>query len=94
MWRVRDCKAVVGEHVTTQRKPVVFMVWMEKRREVKSRGRKIIRWRKCRGNVIIEYKERMRARYDQLNEEVVGGGLEVMVVAWDARVLSSSPVVC
>ena len=28
--RVKDCKAVVGEHVTTQHKPVVFMVRMEK----------------------------------------------------------------
>ena len=84
----------MGEHVTTQHKPVVFVVWMEKRREVKSRGRFIIRLWKCRGNIVVEHKERMRARYDQLNEEVVGGGLGVMVVAWDAKVLSSSTVVC
>ena len=47
MWRFKDCKAVVGEHVTTKHKPVVFVVRMEKRREVKSRGRKIIKWGKC-----------------------------------------------
>ena len=67
-----DFKAVAGEHATTQHKSVVFVVWMEKRREVKSRGRKIIRWGKWRGNVIVEYKERLRVRYEQLSEEVEG----------------------
>ena len=71
LWKVKNCKAVAGEHVTTQHKPVVFVVWMEKRREVKSKGQNIM-WGKCRGNVVIEFKQRMRARYDQLNEEVEG----------------------
>ena len=66
MWRVKDCKAVVGEHVTTQHKPVVFVVRMEKRSEIKSRGQK---WR---GNVIIEDKERMRVRLKQLSKEAEG----------------------
>ena len=43
-----------------------------KRREVKSRGRKIIRLGKCRGKVVIEYKERMRVRYEELGEEAKG----------------------
>ena len=47
MWRVKDCKAVAREHATTQNKPVVLVVWMKKRREVKSRSWKIIRWGKC-----------------------------------------------
>ena len=55
LWRVKGCKAVVGEQVTTQHKPVVFVVWVKKRRAVKSRALKIIRWGKCRGNVVIEY---------------------------------------
>ena len=42
LWRAKDYKSVVGEHTTTQHKPLVFVLWMEKRREVKSRGRKII----------------------------------------------------
>ena len=63
---------MVGEHVTTQHKPVVFVVRMEKRREIKSRSRKIIRWVKCRGNVVVEDKERMRARYEQLSVEAEG----------------------
>ena len=72
LWKFKDCKTVAGEHVTTQHKPVVLVVWMEKRRKVKSRGRKIIRFGKCRGNVLIEDKERLRARYEQLSEEVEG----------------------
>ena len=44
MWKVKDCKAVAGDHVTTQHKPVVFVVRMKKRREAKSRGQNIIRW--------------------------------------------------
>ena len=30
LWRVKDCKAVAGEHVTNQHKLVMFMVWMKK----------------------------------------------------------------
>ena len=63
---------MAGVRVTTQHKLVVFVVWMKKRREVKSRGRKIIRWGECRGNVVIEYRERMRARYEQLSEGAEG----------------------
>ena len=43
-----------------------------KRREVKSRGRKIIRLGKCRGKVVIEYKERLMDRYEKLREEAEG----------------------
>ena len=42
------------------------------RRDVKSRGWKFIRWGMYRGNVVIEHKERLRARYEQLSEEVEG----------------------
>ena len=59
---------MVGEHVTSQHKPVVFVVRVKKRREVKSRGRKIIRWGKCRENVVMEYKGRLRDKYEQLCE--------------------------
>ena len=43
---------------------------MDEEKEVKSRDQKIIRWGKGRGNVLEEYKERLRARYEQLSEEV------------------------
>ena len=26
LWRINDCKAIAGEHITTQHKPVVFVV--------------------------------------------------------------------
>ena len=61
---------MAGEHATTQRKSVVFVVQMKKRKEVKSRDRKIIMWGKCRGNFVVEYKKRLR--YEQLSEEAEG----------------------
>ena len=30
-----DCKAVAGEHVTTQHKPVVFVVRMQKKKQIR-----------------------------------------------------------
>jgi len=64
---------MVGEHVTTQHKLVVFVIYMKKKWEVKNRGWKMTRWRKCRDNA-IEYKERVRARYEELSEEAKGLG--------------------
>ena len=72
LWRVNFCKAMAEEHVTTQHKPVVFVVWMEKWRDIKSRSWKMIKRVKSRGNILIENKERLRARYEQLSEEMEG----------------------
>ena len=60
-----------GSGVATQHKPVVFLVQMKKRREVKSRDQKIIRWESIWGNV-GECKERIRSKYEQLSEEAQG----------------------
>ena len=60
------------EHAAIQHKPVVFVVWMKNRRKVKSRGQKSIMWGKCRGNIIMEYTERLGARYEKLSEEAEG----------------------
>ena len=40
LWRIWDCKVVVGEHVTTQHKPVgfLFVVCIQKRRKPKECG--------------------------------------------------------
>ena len=67
---------MAGGHVTTQHKPLVFVVWMKKRREVHGRGLKSIRLGMFSGNIVIEYKERLRAQYDQLSEEEKGLGEE------------------
>ena len=48
---------------------MVFVIYIKKRREVKSRGRKMIMWRKYRDNVAVEYKERMRVRYEEISKE-------------------------
>ena len=72
MWRIKNCKAVAGEHVTIQHKPAVFVVYLKKRREVKSWDRKMIKLEKCRDNATKEYKERMWDRYEELSEEPEG----------------------
>ena len=36
LWKIKDCKAVAGEHVTTQYKPVVFVVRMQKKKQTKT----------------------------------------------------------
>ena len=36
--RVKDCKALAGEYVTTQRKPIVFEVRMKKWKEKRTMG--------------------------------------------------------
>ena len=40
LWKIKDCKAVAGEHVTTQRKQVVFVVSMQKKKQTKTMGRR------------------------------------------------------
>ena len=59
LWKIKDCKAVAGEHVTTQHKPVVFVVRMQKKKQTKTVGRRTIKWWKC---VAVEYKERMTVK--------------------------------
>ena len=59
MWRVKDCKIIVGEHVVSQHKPLVFVVRMQKRREEKVVGRKTIKWWKCCVDTAIAYKKRL-----------------------------------
>ena len=42
--RVKDCKALAGEYVTTQHKPVVFEVRMKKWKEKRTMGPDNIKW--------------------------------------------------
>ena len=65
---------MVGEHVTTQHKPVVFVVRMQKKKQTKTVGRRTIKWWRCKDDVAVEYKERVTVKYEELSEEV--GGLE------------------
>ena len=68
--RIKDCKAIAGEYVTTQHKPVVFIVRMQKTRKSGMQGRKTIKWWKCVEGTIDEYKERVKIKYEELDTEV------------------------
>ena len=67
--RVKDCKALVGEYVTTQHKPVVFEVRMKKWKEKRTMGPKNIKWWKCKDGKMAEYRKRVRRKYEELDSE-------------------------
>ena len=67
--RVKDCKALAGEYVTTQHKTVVFEVRMKKWKERRTMGPKNIKWWKCKDEMMVEYRERVRRKYEELDAE-------------------------
>ena len=67
--RVKDCKVLAGEYVTTQHKPVVFEVRMKKWKEKRTMGPKNIKWWKCQVEMMVEYRERVRRKYEELDAE-------------------------
>ena len=67
--RVKDCKALAGEYVTTQHKPVVFEVRMKKWKEKTTMGPTNIRRWKCKDDIMVEYRERVRRKYENLDAE-------------------------
>ena len=71
-WRVKDCKVIAGEHVTTQHKPLVWILRFAERRERQRIGRKVIRWWKCEGKKIEEYEKVINRRFKELSEEPEG----------------------
>ena len=69
LWKIKDCKAIAGEHTTTQHKPVVFVVRMKRTTPNKIVGRKTLKWWKCRDGVATEYRQRVKEKYEELGEE-------------------------
>ena len=67
--RVKDCKALAGEHVTTQHKPVVFEIRMKKWKEKRTMGPKNSKWWKCKDEKMAEYRKRVRRKYEELDLE-------------------------
>ena len=67
--RVKDCKALPGEYVTTQHKPVVLEVRMKKWKEKRTMGPKNIKWWKCKDEMMVEYRKRVRRKYQELDAE-------------------------
>ena len=70
LWRINDCKAIAGEHITTQHKPVVFVVRMNRTKPNKIVGRRTIKWWKCIDGVAIEYRERVKVKYEERGDVV------------------------
>ena len=67
--RVKDCKGLAGEYVTTQHKPVVFEVRMMKWKEKRTMGPKNIKWWKCKDDMMVECRARVRRKYEELVAE-------------------------
>ena len=54
---VKNCKALAGEYVTTQHRPVVvFEVRMKKWKEKRTMGPNHIKWWTCKDEMIVEYR--------------------------------------
>jgi len=70
LWRVKDCKAVAGEHVTTQHKPIIFVIRLQKRNVMRELGQKVIKWWVCKDQVADDYKERVADSFNGLQEQV------------------------
>ena len=67
--RVKDCKALAEEYVTTQHKPVVFEVRMKKWKEKRTVGPKNVKWWKCKDRMMVENRERVSRKYEELDAE-------------------------
>ena len=67
--RVNDCKALEGEYVTTQHTPVIVEVRMKKWKEKRAMGPNNIKWWKCKDEMMVEYRERIRRKYEELDAD-------------------------
>ena len=67
--RVKDCNALAGDYVTTQHKPVVFEVRMKKWKEKRTMGPKNIKWWKYKDEMMVEHREMVRRKYEELDAE-------------------------
>ena len=67
--RVKDCKALAGEYVTTQNKPVVFEARVKKWKEKRTMGPKNINLWKCKDDMMVKYREGVRRKYEELDAE-------------------------
>ena len=64
---VKDCKALAGEYVTTQHKPVVFEVRIKKWKEKRTMRPKNIKWWKSKDEMMVVYRERVRRKLEELD---------------------------
>ena len=62
-------QSVVGEYVTIKHKPVVFEVCMKKCKEKRTMGPNNIKWWKCKDEMMVECRQRVRRKYEELDAE-------------------------
>ena len=67
--RIKDCKALAGEYVTTQHKPGVFEVSMKKCKEKRTMGPKNIKWWKCKDEMMLKCRERVMRTHEELDAD-------------------------
>ena len=68
-WRTAQRWRESRAYVTTQHKPVVFEVRMKKWKEKRIMGQKNIKWWKCKDEMMIECRERVMRKYEELDTE-------------------------
>ena len=54
--KVRNCKILAGEHITSQHKPLVYEMWIGRDKQRRRKQRQVIRWWKCEGDVMENTK--------------------------------------
>ena len=67
--RVNECKALAGEYVTAQHKPIVVEVRMKKWEQKRTMEPNNSKWWKCKDDLIVEYRKRVRRKYEELDAE-------------------------
>ena len=66
--RVRDCKVLAGEHITSQHKPLVYEMWIGRDKQRRRKQRQVIRLRKCEAEVMKKYKNEVDRKLWLLKE--------------------------
>ena len=67
--KVRDCKVLAGEHITSQFKPLVYEMWIGRGKQRRRKQRQVIRWGKCEGEVMEKYKSEVDSKFGLLKEQ-------------------------
>ena len=67
--KVRDCKVLAGEYVTSQHKPLVCETWIGRDKQRRRKQRQVIRWWKCEGEVMEKYKSEVDRKIRQRKEQ-------------------------
>ena len=66
--KVRDCKVLAGEHITSQHKTLVYEMWIGRDKQWRKQ-RQVIRWWKCEGEVMRKYKREVDRKFRLLKEQ-------------------------